>query len=513
MGKTIGRMARQIGAGLVTGAMLGVQTSSIAQRVDRDAAVPIQTLPSNRIQRTITNFGEALSCMDDLFLQYGKTGLVISAGDIPDKTEQLKSGTRDMLISAIDSMSIKSKAFVFVDAENDDLLSNAQAAPFDFYIKGSITNVDANSVASSKKAGISFSPVSLGIAADRQVGQIGMDLGMYLAKDRTAVPGVRTQNTVLLVNSSKGADLEGLLPFASLLFSVRKDVNQTQGASIRSLIQLSLIELLGKFTKVPYWQCLALPSADPLALRTATDYFGRMSPRERIAATQTALRQAGTYAGPVDGVESPELKLAVSRYRAEKNLGAGTAIDPQLYFSFLVNSLPAKSDVAGLAPSKAAPAALAPPPDRAALDFTMTVPTTLRVKQPFRITLKPSQDAYFYCFMAGSDKNSAIRIYPNRFTGTQPLTPAGTALVIPADNFKLAFDAPGTEEVACVARTQPYEEPFPPSLRVAALTAEIESKQRLSGVAAVVNEHQARDPRGLTTTARMARIAVIEPAP
>jgi len=500
---------RQVIAGLALAAMLTIEVSAATQSGDRDAAVPVLSLPSNRIQRTITSFGEALSCMDDLFIQYGKTGLRVSAGNILDKTETLKSGTRDMLISAIDSMSIKSKAFIFVDAETDDLLTNAQAGEFDYYIKGSITNVDAGSVVSSKKAGVSFSPVSLGISSDRQVGQIGMDLGMYLTRDRTAVPGVRTQNTVLLVNKGKGADVEGLLPFASLLFSVRKDVNEGQGPSIRSLVQLSLIELLGKFTKVPYWQCLALPSADPLALRTATDFFGRMSQRERVAATQTALRQSGSYSGPVDGVDSAELKLAVSRYRAENNLGAGTAIDPQLYFSFLVHSLPAKADVAALAPSKAAPTALAPIADPAALNFTMTVPTTVRVNQPVRIVLKANQDAYFYCFIPGTDSKSAIRIYPNRFTGVQPLTPADTPLIIPADSFKIAFDTDGTEEIGCVAKARPYEKPFPKSLQVEALTGEIETPLKLSGVAAIVNEHQARDPRGLTTTARVVRVTVL----
>ncbi len=511
---------------LVAAVTLVQAAPAFAQR-GRQADTAIVALPSNRIQRQVTNFSEALSCMDDLFLQYGKKDLKIFASDIPDKTETVKAGTRDMLISAIDRMSIKSSAFTFVDVDVDDrnaVLAEGEVSGMvrpDYYIKGSITAVDQQVTTKSKKGGISFAPVSLGIANDSQVSQVGMDLGVFLVSNRTQMPGVRTSNTVFILQSGKGADLEGLLPFASLLFSVRKDVNEGQGAAVRSLLELSLIELLGKFTKVPYWQCLALPSTDPMALKTATDYFNRMKLPERVAATQTALRASAHYDGQVDGVDSPVLKAAIARYRAENDLGTGVAIDPALYFSFLSKQLPARPDDPKLARPKPFPE-LEQIADKKQLNINIELPASVAVNEKFRVAVTVNQDAYVYCFMNGtvtqeSDQagaykvSTAYRIYPNQFTGDQPRTPANQPLVIPSGGFSLAFDSPGREEIGCIARTSPYEDPLPPSVRMTALTDETQVDSRrtpLSPIAAIINEHQARDVRGLNSVAKRVSITV-----
>ena len=70
--------------------------------------------------KTFTSFTGALRCMDDLLLAYGKKDIVITSAGLPDATGKIAVGTKEMLISAVAKMSIKSKAFSFIDYETKD---------------------------------------------------------------------------------------------------------------------------------------------------------------------------------------------------------------------------------------------------------------------------------------------------------------------------------------------------------------------------------------------------------
>lgn len=466
--------------------------------------------PDMRATRTVTNFAQALSCMDDLLLQYGKRDIAIINDGIPDATETLHLGSRDMVISALDAMSLKSGAFKYVDADHTDInvremqrSVNGALQPADYYIKGSISQIDQEVLTSGKRAGIATEFVSIGASKDRSVTNIALELGMYRTADRTLIRGVRTQNTIQVVRKGKGMDVGGLLPFASLVYEVHQDRAQGSHQTVRTLVELSLIELIGKFTKVPYWRCLSLPSTDPAVRHEADDYYARMRPIEQIAAAQTALHHLGYFKGQFDGTASPQLGQAISRYRAENGIGSGPDVDFELYFSFLTKGLVANGDVGGKRPR---PILAAPIADDG-LRFTMDVDEVVEQGSRLSLELKPSKDAYFYCFMAGGGKQ-AYRIYPNRFTGEQPLTRGGSVLRIPTEEseFAIRLNEVGVERIACIAREQRYDAP-PPSVQGDDLVP-INAKGKLSGLDSVINEHQKRDSLGLESSFQVKEIQV-----
>lgn len=463
--------------------------------------------PDVRATRTVTNFAEALSCMDDLLLQYGKHDIAIINNGIPDATDTLHVGTRDMVISALDAMSLKSGAFKYVDADQSDetikFVSDG-VLPADYYIKGSISQIDQEVLSSGKRMGVATEFLSLGGSKDRSVTNIAIELGIYRTHDRTLIRGVRTQNTMQVVRRGSGADVGGLLPFASLLYEVHSDRAQGSHQTVRTLIELSLIELIGKFTKVPYWRCLALPTSDPAVRQQADDYFARMKPSEQIAATETALHHLGYYRGAFDGILSPSLAEAIARYRAENGLGSGPHVDFELYFSFLAKGLVANGDIGGKRPTgPLMPVATAD----TGLKFSMDVQPVVAQGDLLQLQLTPDRDAYFYCFMGGAH-GVAYRIYPNRFSGDQPVTRAGGKLIIPEkkDGFDIRLNDLGKERVACIARESPYDAP-PPSVAAKDLFP-IQPQPGLSGLDTVILEHQKRDSMGMHSSVQVKEIAV-----
>lgn len=522
------RARRVLGAWSSVAAVLsGLAAPALAEAQSDARGASVYAGPSVRATRTVTNFADALSCMDDLFLQYGKSDIGVLSDGIPDATETIKLGARDIVISTLDAMSIKSGAFRFVDLDKADenvagmqQLVGSQQALADYYIKGTISQVDQEVMSDSKRSGFAIKQFSAGRSKDRMVGNISIELGVYNVRTRSLVRGARSQNTIQIIRSGSGTDVEGLLPFASLVYEVKQDRSQGTHQTVRTLIELSMIELLGKFTKVPYWRCLSLPAADPTARRAALEYFQGMRVPQQLIAAQNALAKANYYAGDVTGQASPQFAEAVSRYRIEKGLAPGPDVDFELYYSFLTQGLVANPEVTtGSGRRKITAPLLAEKPADSGLNFTLETktqgdnPNAVTQGEIFRVLVRPNKDAFFYCYMGGEKEKTAYRIYPNRFSGDQPRILAGQTLRIPATDqqFSIRFNDLGREQVACIAREQRYEEPLPNSLRIKDLEA-IEAPGQLNGVGSVINEHQKRDALGLRSTVRVVTINVV-PAP
>ena len=56
--------------------------------------------------------------MDDVCVRFSKTNDLVTARDILDATRRVQTGTKEMLISAISLMPVKSNAFNFVDFDD-----------------------------------------------------------------------------------------------------------------------------------------------------------------------------------------------------------------------------------------------------------------------------------------------------------------------------------------------------------------------------------------------------------
>src|SRR3954453_8629502 len=108
----VSRLVRRLTAsGAVLALVSGCMPNPEAGRI---AAAP--KTPANR---NLTSFTDALRCMDDLFLAYGKRDVVVTTAGIPDSTGKVQAGTKEMLISAVSKMSVKSKAITLIDYDTE----------------------------------------------------------------------------------------------------------------------------------------------------------------------------------------------------------------------------------------------------------------------------------------------------------------------------------------------------------------------------------------------------------
>jgi hypothetical protein len=254
-------------------------------------AVNPQTAPVH----TITSFDDSLRCMDDMFLARSIKDVYITSAGIPDDTGAITTGTKEMLITAVSEMSAKSNSFHFVDYDPTQIdvqvlsemvgLQKGFVAP-SYYLRGAITQLDNSVLSSTAAAGISTQYLNLAVSKNQLVSIISLDLNLGKLVTRQIIGGMSASNSIAVVSSGKGADAGGVVGqgqgSAAITFTVALDKAEGFHQAVRTLIQLSTIEVLGKLTQVPYWQCLNIDRTNPAYRTQARDWYDSMSGPDRI---------------------------------------------------------------------------------------------------------------------------------------------------------------------------------------------------------------------------------------
>ena len=98
-------------------------------------------------------------------------------------------------------------------------------------------------------AGTSASRLETGISRTRNANIIGLELHLGDFKSRTLIPGMDSANEVAIGSGGQGLDLAGAIGKTGWKFNVGRDYSQGTGSAIRTLVELAMIELTGKWAR------------------------------------------------------------------------------------------------------------------------------------------------------------------------------------------------------------------------------------------------------------------------
>ena len=435
--------------------------------------------PKTKPIKNLTSFSESLRCMDDLFLAFGVRDVVVTSQGIPDATGEISTGTKDMLISAVSRMSVRSNAFIFVDFDQTqydvNALQNLVGFTNDFvvpnyYIRGAITQLDEQVISESASGGVSLPFADAGGSKDQVISLVSVDLNMGDLLTRQILPYASSNNSIAVRRSGTSVDAGGTIQNIELGLSFNVSMNQSEGMhqAIRTLVDLSAVEVLGKLTQVPYWRCLQIEQTSPAVTAQARDWYAGMEPKDRVVFVQRALAGSGYYKGPIDGAVTTETRDAIGAYQAANGLIADGHINFDLYASLISGNLamgaapeapqtpvryepssaPAPAPTASAAEPQPAPAA----PLAVALVSEKGAQPAYAVGEKLVFGLETTRDAFAYCYYQDALGNIA-RVFPNRFQPNAQVA-SGAQLVVPGADarFEIVFEHGGArEEIACVA--------------------------------------------------------------
>jgi hypothetical protein len=425
--------------------------ASTRQAVE-DKAEIMRKGPESEAQKNLTNMADSLRCMDRLFIEHGIRDLVVLTEDLHDNTKKMNVGARDMLTSAVSDMTKRSRAVRLITFGGDvsNLVnwlnasgSNSQVYTFkpDFDIRGSISQMDDNLVQQRRGGGVTLGVVDLDRTKDANAAVIGLDLSIISTQTMELLPGVTTRNSILVVKEGSGVGVGVTGSIYKQSFGVNYDFsfnsNESAAQAVRTLIELGVIELFGKLTRVPYWNCLGIDQNHPLIKEEIGDWYYTLNRENKIVPyIQNQLRIRNVYSGPVDGSLNPEFQAVVPKARKALGLIEAGEIDEAL-FAGLINlksksiSFPSEAvahlTVAQLQEKKKPAVKKKKRKTRSisgeaeeVVDTQINVPKVVLNSTPVKpgtaisLSAKSPENTFLYCYFQTAE-NRMMRIYPNRF--------------------------------------------------------------------------------------------------
>jgi hypothetical protein len=333
---------------LALGAALLLAACATPYRPDAgDARFASQVAPLNRPltqpTRSFSSYSVALGCMDRLLRDMRMPTTLITSKNIPDPSGKVTVATKEMIITALSQMSRTSGAFRYVDYEVDlikqdtvqnltTLLIGANQLQIQrpaLYVSGAVTFADINVASNDTDVGTSASRLETGYSRNRSGTLIGLELHLGEFRTRTLIPGIDTANEVVISNNGWGVDVAGRIGSYGVQFNVGKEFNQGTSGAVRTLVELGVIELVGKWSRVPYWQCLSLDQTHPDFQRTLMDWFRDEEGAQLAKNIQAMLHTRGYL--PSAQADAIAFKQAVVRFQTDQDIVPHGQLSFELY--------------------------------------------------------------------------------------------------------------------------------------------------------------------------------------
>jgi hypothetical protein len=442
--------------------------------------------------------------MDALLREAQIPTTLIASKQIPDASTRVPVAAKDMIITALSQMSRLSNAFRYVDYEVDiarqDTVQNLTTILLNnnqiqlqrpaLYLSGAISFVDQNVINNRFDVGTSASRLNTGYSKTRNATIVGLDMHLGDFRSRTLIPGMDSANEVIIANGGQGLDLAGRIGSYGVQFNVGRDYTQGTGAAVRTLVELATIELVGKWARLPYWQCLTLEQTHPDFQRQLRDWYDDGTPLIHHNLVQRSLISQGylqpALSGQMLDENSPAFITALGRFQADTGMVVSGVVDFSTYERALRNFVALGANGAlvqvGWSSNKTIPfpALTAPSVEvetrrirpygvgvpvqygAAALPRTVNLQienilverSAFEVGEQIFLSASVSRASYLYCFLRQAE-GTVLRLLPNA-TNPSALISANQAIRIPdwmgpTPGFIMDATSAGDESVGCFA--------------------------------------------------------------
>lgn len=274
---------------------------------EREAAKALPTSNISQYAHALERFGQMLDVYKD-----GDPVVYIQTRQIADATNlsnplvgsEIPGDVTEMVRTAVNRIGAR---VVYVPFHPDYLLAQAQlGAKFgvtmpDYLITGALTQFERAIVGAGRSNNLSLEfgggkgETSLGAEAKNTaiISALGLDLNLVSFSTNQMVPRVQAANVVRVFDSVSEAN--AALGFYGDSFGFKLEGRYLQGrhSAIRTLVDLSVLELLGKATSTPYWRCLPNGQPDPVVVGNMRRAFEPLAPALKIGLAQVLLRRYG----------------------------------------------------------------------------------------------------------------------------------------------------------------------------------------------------------------------------
>ena len=294
------------------------------------------TLKNELPETKVTAFSRAISNLGLMTRIYATNTAHVMSTDIVDNTgtsiattAEIPRDVTNMIKSTLNGIGGN---IVFIPYDPSFIVNAANTGYSNFgnklvphvIVSGGITEFDRGLQTRGKgsdiglEADISGVDINLEYSTNQKLSlaQITLDFNMIDFNTFSGIQQVQAINTVR-VKKGLGED--------SLAFTVKGNgvgllgnIKKVQGrhAAVRLIVQLSMIQIIGKYLNIPYWNLLPGVEADPVVLQAVATQFYSMSERERILKTQEYLNLNG-HPVALSGIFDSQTQTALAAFTGQ----------------------------------------------------------------------------------------------------------------------------------------------------------------------------------------------------
>jgi curli biogenesis system outer membrane secretion channel CsgG len=453
------------------------------------------TLPVEAPKATETSYSQALKNFGRLTREFRVSTLRVQTTQVQDETgssaatgAEIPFDITKMIMSAIngiggsiqfipyDPVYIKNQAALNMTTlegkMKPEIVLNGGITEFDRSIESGSSGLDFGG---SFGAGKNSPGVDMGKQDRDSVSSITIDLNITDVETMAMVPRVQAVNTMKVFKAASDLDIGFSIFGAS--FGYKSSIKKIQGrhAAVRVLVELSVLETLGKYLNLPYWKCVdqgAKP--DAVVIENVRDQYIEANQQGRVRMIQNLLYVYGYRALRASGNLDADTVAGIKAVSAAYAFPAAT-LDENFYEQLFLNApvLGDRSKVQGSAGAAAASmtldggsAAGASVMGRAASQNTQPgVPLSVDIKtdkavykqgEKIRITLKGNKDFYGKIVYLTAD-GQTVQLLPNGMRSLD-FFKGGRTYSVPEDSDGFSLDvAPpyGAERIMLYASESP----------------------------------------------------------
>ncbi len=316
-----------------------------------------------------------------------------------------------MLVNAINHMNVRSHRYIFLDQSLERKDGQIQLLTKDnerqnpkLYFRGAITQVDTNTVSDrgNIQLDLTNAPHPLTIkggalgnispSLSRGASIVSVDLHLVSYPEKTVLPGGSVANSMVVTNKTFGTGSTGLIKLTGYNLSLSFNRIESIGQAVRNLIELGVIELLGRHAGVPYWECLNIePTNEKKQNSNRTAYKATPNVISVIEA-QRMLQKLGYSRVTPTGTADKATYAALSKFQSDKRLIATGELNYDTYAKLqqAFRGYPVNGHILNSKPKSEGRSR--------STHISLSSKNTNRTGDPFIIDIRTHSDGYLSCF-------------------------------------------------------------------------------------------------------------------
>lgn len=303
-----------------------------------------------------------------------------------------------------------------------------------------------------------------------------LDFNLIDFNTLTGIPRMQAVNGIKLHKGLKEDSIGFTVKSAT--FGAKGEIKKVEGrhAAVRLLVQLSMVQMIGRYQKLPYWTLVPGASRDPVVIDRVEEEFFAMAQPQRIAKVQELLYLHGYPVNPTGQLDS-STQSALQDFGSKHKVSAAN-IDKDVYLA-LFESVPITAEnrqrrksMGTLDMAALSPGISMPPPENTFRNIpsTTTVDSSdsggvltlntnkseFKIGETLSINFSVSDPMYVRIVLINSAGEQST-VFPNPYQSDSYCKPGTTYTIPPAGaDFTLDIGEPaGTDRLRAVASRKP----------------------------------------------------------